>query len=96
MKSESTDDLDGELPVGEDDVVESDEQGSNVVCLSEMSIELFGEVLEDGLSNSSLCSNGRVEEKTRQMREDEGMKEEGVAAYQDRRFLRSGASRGLR
>jgi len=61
VKSESTDDLDGELPVGEDDVVESDEECSDVVCLSEMSIELFSEVLKDGLSNSSLCEEERVE-----------------------------------
>ena len=62
MKSESTDDLNSELPVGENDVVESDKECSNVVCLSEMSIELFGEVLEDGLSDSSLCKARRVGE----------------------------------
>lgn len=70
MKSESTDDLNSELPVGENDVVESDEERSNVVCLSEMSIELFGEVLEDGLSDSSLCKD--EESKKRRQRRKEG------------------------
>lgn len=93
VQGEPADDANGELSVGEDDVVESNEEQAHVLGLCEVAVELVGELLEDGLSNAGLCEYQQkgAESAPRSIREERPRKTD-----LDRRCLRSGASRAPR